>query len=140
MCLSHIDNPTKTTIKKGYKAFFINRNAKVVVHNMFRFGEYRVGRTYHDKSHGIIYIDHSRTRGYPTGYHIYTRKQDAIDFAKSYYTWREEMEHVIHKVTFDNIVASGMERFKKVVVAKTMTIGERLDIGNIHHTCLGNHY
>lgn len=118
MCLSKVDKVTKHKRRRiGYKVMHLKQDG--TLHSEYRQCSLarKVGKLYTDRSRGSLFA--SLDSGYPKGYHIYLNKQDAVS-AKLYAFLR------VVKIQFSNVVASGMQMHKPVVVARKMTILEIL--------------
>lgn len=113
MCLSSIDKKTRKGNGTGYKVFAMDDSYHP--HFCIQGGRARVryGVWMKDESRGVILI--ASTSHYKKGYHIYVNLSDAEH-------WHDRNYEVIRKVSYKNVVTSGAQIGKRIIVAREIYI------------------
>jgi len=118
MCLAIVDKKPKIPKSDiGYKVML--QDTKGVLSAQFYEGRrYKIGNTYKDLRRKNI-EDPLRMLSYPTGFHIYKHKEDALRHSE----WSPAKPV---KVQFSNVVATGTQFNEEVIVARQIKILEVL--------------
>ena len=120
MCLTVVDKKIRKGNGVGYKVFSIDRS----YHLVFPYwgGRIKYDYWYVDKSRRLLRVSSDRDEFYPAGYHIYPKLEDAQDYVEGWYGgWKLG----IRRVEYQDVVASGREGSKLVIVAHKLLIHKK---------------
>ncbi len=121
MCLLEIDDEPKVPrIQTGYKVF-IERNNNIE-------GKH-VDYTYKKNEWLHTNVPSKYDRNKPLGFHIYVKKEDAINEAKFIHKWNL-YHYIVYQVWYEDVVATGIEcgvrAFSKVIVARDIKLVKKV--------------
>lgn len=131
MCMTSLDTRHKRESGFGYKLLRCDHyTGKMFTGYMNgESQQVEIGKPVVDSSGERIHLEFQRKTTYPSGFHIFTSKQDVRNFQDNYGWCNKGVATV--RVKYSKVVATGRQHESNVVVAKEFTATKAIQIGGI---------